>query len=54
MASAECPPADLPVPQVSIDFVPATKGEILKLGPITIRVMEDGSHTGCSLKSMFP
>ncbi|SMQ48260.1 unnamed protein product [Zymoseptoria tritici ST99CH_3D7] len=33
------------VPSVDIAFVPAKAGETFKLGPITCRVMEDGSHT---------
>lgn len=34
------------VPDVGIEFVEAKAGEIFKLGPITCRVLEDGSHTG--------
>jgi hypothetical protein len=36
----------LQMPRVPINFVPATSGEILKLGHITCRIMEDGSRTG--------
>jgi len=36
------------VPSESVTFVPAKAGDIIKLGPITCRVMEDGSHTGKS------
>jgi len=32
-------------PRVPINFVPAKAGEVLKLGTITIRIMEDGSRT---------
>ena len=34
------------VPDVDIKFVPVKGGETFKLGPITCRVMEDGSRTG--------
>lgn len=39
------------IPNVGLSFVPAQKGEVLRLGPITCRIMEDGSHTGepCTL-----
>ncbi|OCK84256.1 hypothetical protein K432DRAFT_414121 [Lepidopterella palustris CBS 459.81] len=33
------------MPNVPINFVPAKAGEILKLGHITCRIMEDGSRT---------
>ncbi|EON63074.1 hypothetical protein W97_02301 [Coniosporium apollinis CBS 100218] len=33
------------MPKVPINFVSATSGEMFSLGQITIRVMEDGSHT---------
>ncbi|KAF2726064.1 hypothetical protein K431DRAFT_280095 [Polychaeton citri CBS 116435] len=33
------------VPDVPINFVPATSGEVLNLGMIKCRVMEDGSRT---------
>lgn len=36
----------VPVPDVPVNFVPATAGETFKLGPMTCRVMEDGSKTG--------
>lgn len=36
----------VPVPDRPINFVPAKEGEILQLGVITIRIMEDGSRTG--------
>lgn len=38
--------AKMDMPRRSINFVPAKAGEILKLGHITCRVMEDGSRTG--------
>ncbi|KAF2469877.1 RmlC-like cupin [Lindgomyces ingoldianus] len=34
------------MPRRPINYVPAQSGEILKLGHITCRVMEDGSRTG--------
>jgi len=46
MATQENPPAGLPVPQVPVAFVPAEVGETYPLGPMTIRILEDGSHTG--------
>lgn len=46
MATQENPPANLPTPQVNVEFVPAKAGETFKLGTATIRIMEDGSHTG--------
>lgn len=46
MAMREGPPALLETPQEHINFVPAREGEIIKLGPLTLRVMEDGSRTG--------
>jgi len=46
MATQENPPAGLPTPQVPINFVPVKAGETFKLGHMTIRIMEDGSHTG--------
>lgn len=36
----------LEMPKVPVNFVPAKSGEILKLGHITMRIMEDGSQTG--------
>jgi len=33
------------MPNVPVNFVPAQAGEIIKLGPITCRVLEDGSRT---------
>ncbi|MCJ1454355.1 hypothetical protein MMC28_004708 [Mycoblastus sanguinarius] len=48
MATQEGVPSSLPVPQVPINFVPAKAGEQYKLGAMTIRIMEDGSHTGIS------
>lgn len=35
-------------PDVPVSLVPVKGGEILKLGTITIRIMEDGSNTGIS------
>ncbi|KAF2442749.1 RmlC-like cupin [Karstenula rhodostoma CBS 690.94] len=37
--------AKMDMPRRPINFVPAKSGEILKLGHITCRVMEDGSRT---------
>ncbi|KAF6220754.1 hypothetical protein HO133_003188 [Letharia lupina] len=47
MATREDPPTTrLSTPHVPIHFVPAKAGEIIKLGSaLTLRVMEDGSHT---------
>ncbi|GAB7353833.1 hypothetical protein MBLNU459_g4203t1 [Dothideomycetes sp. NU459] len=44
-AEVEGPPDLNTVPQVPITFIPATAGETFSLGPITIRIMEDGSNT---------
>lgn len=33
-------------PNVPLNFVPAKAGEVLHLGTIIIRIMEDGSRTG--------
>lgn len=33
-------------PKAPLNFVPAKEGEVLHLGTITIRIMEDGSRTG--------
>jgi hypothetical protein len=33
-------------PNVPLNFVPAKQGEVLHLGTIVIRIMEDGSRTG--------
>jgi hypothetical protein len=33
-------------PSVPLNFVPAKEGEVLHLGTIIIRIMEDGSRTG--------
>lgn len=55
MAQREDPPALFSIPQVPINFVPAQAGDTFKIGVMTIRVMEDGSHTGNSLPSTpFP
>lgn len=45
---AEGPDVSGEVPQVPINFVPATEGETFALGQLTIRIMEDGSRTGKS------
>ncbi|KAH9870138.1 hypothetical protein J1614_007060 [Plenodomus biglobosus] len=37
--------AQMKMPRRPINFVPAKSGEILKLGHITCRIMEDGSRT---------
>lgn len=41
MSTPMCAPGS-----VSVEVVTAEEGEILDLGPIKIRVIEDGSHTG--------
>ncbi|KAI9644551.1 hypothetical protein NHQ30_006572 [Ciborinia camelliae] len=38
-------PAIVPQPNVPINFVKAETGEIIKLGSVTLRIMEDGSRT---------
>ena len=46
--------ASMKMPRRPINFVPATSGEILKLGQITCRIMEDGSRTGtCPLFNLL-
>ena len=39
------PGRELPTDHIPVNFVPAKSGEILKLGLITCRVLEDGSRT---------
>lgn len=47
-AIAETPPL-MATPQVRINHIPAKGGDIYKVGILSIRVIEDGSHTGnCS------
>lgn len=36
----------IPKDHIPVNFVPAKAGEIIKLGQITCRVIEDGSRTG--------
>ncbi|KAI9702238.1 MAG: hypothetical protein M1820_006170 [Bogoriella megaspora] len=36
----------IPVPDVPINFVPAKAGEIITIGTLKMRIMEDGSNTG--------
>ncbi|KAL5116104.1 hypothetical protein ACEQ8H_006000 [Pleosporales sp. CAS-2024a] len=43
--------ASMEMPRRPINFVPATSGEVLQLGPITCRIMEDGSRTDNRLAS---
>jgi hypothetical protein len=38
--------ATMKMPRRPINFVSAQSGEVLKLGHITCRIMEDGSRTG--------
>lgn len=38
----------VPIPDEKINFVPIKAGETFKLGPMTCRIMEDGSRTGLS------
>ena len=42
-------PNGIPIPDVPINFVPAKAGEVIKLGQLTCRIMEDGSNTGESM-----
>ena len=44
-AHVETPPL-MPTPQGRITLCLAQKGEIYKVGHLTIRIIEDGSHTG--------
>ena len=44
----------LEMPKVPVNFVPAKSGEMLKLGHITMRIMEDGSRTGNSASHARP
>lgn len=46
--------AKMDMPRRPINFVPAKSGEILKLGHITYRIMEDGSRTGKTSSSLGP
>jgi mannose-6-phosphate isomerase-like protein (cupin superfamily) len=46
--------AGMAMPRRPINFVPAKAGEVLKLGHITIRILEDGSRTGTSLPLPSP
>ncbi len=39
-------PNGIPIPEVPLSFVPVKAGEVLHLGPLTCRIMEDGSNTG--------
>jgi hypothetical protein len=48
MAQREIPKIHLPV-----NYVPAKAGDIIKLGQITCRVMEDGSNTGKHIYSLL-
>jgi len=40
------PGRELPTDNIPVNWVPAKSGEIIQLGPITMRVLEDGSRTG--------
>lgn len=40
------PGRDIPTDGIPVNFVPAKAGDIIKLGLITCRVLEDGSRTG--------
>lgn len=39
-------PNGIPIPEVPINFVPAKAGEVIHLGQLTCRILEDGSNTG--------
>lgn len=43
---AEGPPTSQGIPKVPVNFVPATEGEIIALGHMSLRILEDGSRTG--------
>ena len=51
MATREDPPSALSTPQRHINFVPAAAGDTFMLGPIKVRIMEDGSRTGINFES---
>ncbi|KXL49695.1 MAG: hypothetical protein FE78DRAFT_28022 [Acidomyces sp. 'richmondensis'] len=38
-------PNGIPIPEVPINFVPAKAGEVIHLGQLTCRILEDGSNT---------
>lgn len=40
------PGREIPTDNTPVNFVPAKAGDIIKLGLITCRVLEDGSRTG--------
>lgn len=40
------PGRDIPTDGIPVNFVPAKAGDVIKLGLITCRVLEDGSRTG--------
>ncbi|KAF2229591.1 RmlC-like cupin [Viridothelium virens] len=42
----------LPVADIPVNFVPAKTGELLHLGPIKMRVLEDGSRTSQRLSTV--
>jgi hypothetical protein len=46
-------PPVVPVPTVPINFVHAKAGEIIKLGSVLLRVMEDGTRTGTIHSLLF-
>ena len=39
-------PNGIPIPEVPLNFVPVKEGEVIQLGPLTCRILEDGSRTG--------
>jgi hypothetical protein len=43
----------IPIPDEKINFVQIKEGETFKLGPMTCRIMEDGSRTGLITNLLF-
>ncbi|TKA64521.1 hypothetical protein B0A49_08206 [Cryomyces minteri] len=44
----------LPIPNVPINFVPAKTGDVLSLGTMTIRIMEDDNRIGAAEVAIPP
>ncbi|KAF2864312.1 hypothetical protein K470DRAFT_1212 [Piedraia hortae CBS 480.64] len=38
-------PSGIPIPEVDVNYVPVEAGEVIKLGQLTCRILEDGSNT---------
>lgn len=49
------PPAPIaPQPNVPVHYVKAEAGEVITLGNVKLRVLEDGSRTGMCFFLLFP